>query len=114
MAITRYQTGYAFERKVIGALTLDGYACVAARGSKGAADVVALKPGQVLLVQVKLRNPRLPPAERAALMQLAQHLKALPIVAYQPAPRKAIHYRLLTGVGPGDWVEWTPDEVGAA
>jgi Holliday junction resolvase len=111
MAMTRYASGYAFEKRVINALTLDGYACVRAAGSKGVADVVALKPGQVLLVQVKLRNPRLPPAERAALMALAQRLKALPVVAYQPAPRKPIAYRRLVGTGPKDFVPFLTDEV---
>jgi Holliday junction resolvase len=107
--MTRYRSGYEFERRVATALELDGYTCIAARGSKGAADLVALKPGEVLLVQVKLRDPRLPPLERATLVDLANRLLALPIVAYQPAARKPIAYRLLTGTGPLDYTPWTPD-----
>jgi Holliday junction resolvase len=107
--ITRYRSGYEFERRVAIALELDGYTCIAARGSKGAADLVALKPGEVLLVQVRRRDPRLSPLERATLMGLGNRLRALPIIAYQPAARKPIAFRLLTGTGPSDYTPWSPD-----
>lgn len=107
--MSNYFNGATFERKVAAKLTHDGYAVVRAAGSKGACDLVCLKPGQVVLVQVKRTNPQLPPAERSALWQLAQFCGGLPIVAFQPEPRKPIRYRLLTGYGPKQWTDWSPD-----
>ena len=109
---SHYQRGAAFERRVAARLTRDGYHCIRAAGSKGAADIIALKPSQVLLVQVKRTNPLLPRPERIALVHLACVVGGLPIVAYQSAPRKPLSYRVLTGIGPKEFAEWTPDQVG--
>ena len=95
------------------ALEDDGYGTIRAGGSRGAADLIALKPGQTLIIQCKRTNPLLPPAERVKLLDLARMCGGLPIVAYQPAPRRKTAYRQLTGPGPKDWVEFTPDEVAA-
>lgn len=80
--------------------------------SKGPADLILAKPGLVALVQVKRTNPVLPPAERQALIQMADSIGlkyALPIVATTPF-RKRPAYRLLTGPGAKDWTEWDPSE----
>lgn len=110
--MTNYATGRTLEYKVRDALETDGYQCIRAAGSKGKADLVALKPGEVLLVQVKTSGPQISPNERAALLDLARITKAVPLVAYKPF-RKPIEYRELTGGGPKDWRPWLPDRVGA-
>lgn len=103
--------GRRVEHQVRDDLSQAGWVIAArAAGSKGAADLVALKPGRVVLCQVKRSNPLLTPAERHALIHLADVLGlglALPIVASKPA-RNPITYRLLTGPGPKDWQPWTP------
>jgi Holliday junction resolvase len=103
--------GRRVEHQVRDDLSQAGWVIAArAAGSKGAADLVAFKPGQVVLCQCKRSNPLLTPAERVALIHLADVLGltiALPIVASKP-PRTPITYRLLTGPGPKDWQPWTP------
>jgi Holliday junction resolvase len=116
--MSNYANGAAFENRVGANLQADGYRWIRAAGSKGAADIWAAKPGQLLFVSVKRTKGNIGPAERAALVKLAASirtptLETLPIVAHQPEPRKPIRWRLLTGTGPGDWVDWTPDQVAA-
>lgn len=51
---TNYKRGTAFERRVMVDLTKNGYACFRSAGSRGAADVLAIRPGRmILLVQAK-------------------------------------------------------------
>lgn len=117
--MTNYTAGRSLEYRVIADLERDGYVCVRAAGSKGAADIVALKPGQVLLVQAKRSGGTIPPLERATLLakaaaiNLPGRMEALPIVAHPTKPRGPLTYRLLTGQGPADWTAWTADEVTA-
>lgn len=103
--------GRRVEHQVRDDLSSHGWVIAArAAGSKGAADLVAVRPGLVLFVQVKRTNALLPPAERQALIHLADTLGlhiAAPIVATKP-PRKPITYRLLTGPGPKDYRAWHP------
>jgi hypothetical protein len=80
-------------------------------------DLIAFKdmppytPSHMLFVQCKRTNGTVPPGEREVLRNLAYSARALPVVAYQPKPRKPIAYRRLTGPGPKDWQPWTPDEA---
>ena len=111
--MTRYEIGKRFEDKVRAGLIADGYVTVRSGGSRSAVDIVALKPGQVVLIQAKRSNPLIPRPERIELVRLAQLCAGLPVVAYQPAPRKPVEYRVLTGIGPKDFERWSPDEVGA-
>jgi Holliday junction resolvase len=110
--MTHYRRGRTFEHKVKAALEADGYWTQLAPGSKGV-DAVAIKPGQLLLVSVKRTNGTIPPAERAELLRIAELTGGVPVVAHQPQPRRPIKYRRLTGPGPREWVEFTPDEVAA-
>ena len=116
--MTNYTRGQYAQYRVRDDLIDNGYRVVTAAGSKGVADLVAFKPGQVLLVQVKNKAGALPPKERAGLIDLARYLNgyrlqwALPIAA-AAVSRRPIAYRLLTGIEPGDFTNWTPDEVGA-
>ena len=103
--------GRRVEHQVRDDLSQAGWVIAArAAGSKGAADLVAIRYGRVIFVQVKRTNALLPPAERAALIALADTLGAhiaLPVVATKP-PRNPITYRLLTGPGPRDWIPYNP------
>ena len=104
-----YRQGRDVEYEVIHSLTEDGYDTIRAASSKGLADVVAIKPGQVLLVNVKRTTPP-GPAERKALLRVASHLPcvAVPLVALG---RPSLQFRRLTGVEPWAWVPWFADEV---
>lgn len=105
-----YSLGRDVEYAVIHDLADNGYEVTRAASSKGFADVVAVKRGQVLAVNVKRTTPP-GPDERAKLIGISQCIPGvlLPIVALGPASR--VTYRLLTGHGPHDWEPWTPDEV---
>ena len=107
-----YSLGRAIEYAVIDDLKTNGYICTRAASSKGAADVIAIKPGQVLLVSVK-RTTAPGPVERTALVGVARMLPTVgvPLVAIGPASK--LTYRRLTGVGPKAWEPWQPDEVAA-
>src|SRR5690348_202220 len=106
--MTHYRQGADFEREVRTHLTRDGYEVIRSAGSKTKVDLIAFKPGQILVIQCK-RNGVCPPAERSELIRIAGVIGALPIVAGRPR----VTYRLLTGVGPKAWEPWTTDEVAA-
>jgi hypothetical protein len=107
-----YSLGRAIEYAVIDDLKDNGYVCTRAASSKGAADVIGIKAGQVILVSVKRTTPP-GPAERAALVGVARMLPGVgvPLVALGPASK--LTYRRLTGVGAKAWEPCTPDEVAA-
>jgi Holliday junction resolvase len=109
--VSSYRDGVRVEHAVIDHLQDNGYDTVRAASSKGLADVVAVKPGQILFVNCKRTTPP-GPAEREALLRVAAHLPgvALAIVALKPL-RQPLQYRRLFGVGPKAWVPWTPDEA---
>lgn len=106
-----YSDGRRVEYAVIHDLYDNGYDHIRGASSKGFADIVAVKPGQVLIVNVK-RTTMPGPAERADLLRVAAHLPgvAVPLVALKPL-RQGLTYRRLTGPGPKQWEPWTPDEV---
>ncbi len=114
---TNKARGTAFERRVAATLTGDGYLVIRAAGSHGAADLIALKPGQVLFVQVKLGGAgACPPAEWDLFFDLATSVGALPILAYRPG-RQGVAFWLVTGrkervTKQPPAVAWTPDELG--
>ena len=106
-----YAAGVRVEHEVIHHLTEQGYDCTRAASSKGTADVIAIKQGQVLLVNVKRTTPP-GPDERRALLLVATCIPGVlvPLVALKPL-RKPLQFRRLTGVEPWAWVPWTADEV---
>ena len=106
-----YARGVRSEHAAIHHLTTNGYACTRAASSKGVADVIAIKAGQVLLVSCKASDPP-GPAERAELVRVAGLLPGVgvPLVAIGTPAR--LTYRRLTGTGPAAWVPWTPDSIG--
>jgi hypothetical protein len=67
-----------------------------------------------LLVQCKITNPVISPADRRRLLNLSDLSESLPLVAYKALDtttgRVRPHFRLLTGTGPKDWAPWEPGE----
>lgn len=115
--MTQYARGSDFERTVAAALTADGYLVVRAAGSHGNADLVALKPGQILLVQCKLAGPpAVGPADWNGLWDDAVNVGAIPLIAWRPK-RGVIGYQEMYGPKSGvrgvrpPCRTWTPDEV---
>lgn len=111
--MTNYRRGYTFERAIMADLTEDGYLCVRAGGSHGIADVVALKTGQVLLVQAKT-DGAITIADWNKMYALAPSVGAVPLLAWRPQ-RGRIEYWLMTGPRQPrkDWPHevWTADVV---
>ena len=112
--MTNYANGTRFEHKVAADLRGDGYLVVRAAGSHGEADLVALKPGQVVLVQAKTSG-RLDPGEWNSFHAAAEGVGAIPLLAHRPAPGQIVYWRL-TGPkvtrGKAPYEVWTADEVG--
>jgi hypothetical protein len=135
--VSAYRSGVDFERAVRANLRLNGFEVVRSAGSKTKVDLVAFKQGELLFVQCK-RSGRVGPAERTALLALAELVDAVPVVAARAGllaalggtagrvarvaavsghtgPRGGrIAYLRLTGPGPGDVAAWAPDRPDAA
>lgn len=82
MKSSGYHLGRAHEYRVADRLRADGYEIQRAASSKGIADLIAIKVGQVLLVSVK-RTALPGPAERRELVRVADMLPgvAVPVIA---------------------------------
>ena len=112
--MTNYSRGYAFEQKCAGVLTQDGYFCVRSGGSHGIADLVALKPGQVVLIQAKI-DGKTTLDEWNRLYALANRLGAVPLIASRPKRGVVEFWRPLGPRLPrqaGVYEVWKADEVG--
>lgn len=115
--MTQYARGTAFERTVAKRLEEDGYYVVRAAGSRGAADLVALKTGHVVLVQCKLGGI----AELGTLpwnkfLATAKGVGALAVVASRPQRGVVAYHRLVSSRVPRNATgpcaqEWKPDEL---
>ena len=106
-----YSDGRKLEYAAMLDLTENGYWTIRAAGSKGAADIVAIKAGQLIFIQCK-RSGVMAPAERAVLLDLATMFKGIPLCArWVKAGRAArtVEFRQLTGPGPKDWRPWSAD-----
>jgi Holliday junction resolvase len=113
--MTAYTRGDYFEKRVADDLRHNGYLCWQSRGSKTVVDIIALKPGQVLLVQVKAGMT--PPAgtEWNSLLKIARYTQAVPLIADR-AGRGVIRYRRITDPHTPhkhDWPAriWKPDDA---
>lgn len=118
-AVNTARQGAAFEREVMAELESYGYIAMRSAASKGAVDVVAWPPltnrafpgltvaRPLVLIQCKLSDPVIPPAERRAVLEVkARTAEAVAVVAHRVDGK--IHYRELTGAGPKDWRYWFP------
>lgn len=119
---TNYARGAAFELRVAAKLAEDGYETFRSAGSHGKADVVALKPGEVLLVQCK-RSGLIDREEWNGLVRLRQALDprgetVRALLAFMPGRRGIAYRELLYQLERGErrqlaYRGWTPDRVGA-
>lgn len=125
-AVNTAAQGRDLELAVMALLNRTGWQCMRSAGSKGVADVVAIPTGVSagrtpwLLVQCKLTNTVLPPAERLALTTLAVPARALPLsasradqghgtrVQYRKDTGMWVVFWELTGPGPFERQPWTP------
>lgn len=104
-----YDQGRRVEYAVTAHLRDNGYEIQRAASSKGIADVIAIKEGQILLCSVK-RTTMPGPAERAELLRVSRMLPGLvPLVAIG---RPQLSFRRLLGEGAKQWKPWVADEVG--
>jgi len=84
--------GIDAERRTRAAFEADGYVVWRPGGSLGEADLIAAKPGQLVLVQVKVGDARLADKWWNDLYRLATWLDAVPVVADWPdMPRRGKH-----------------------
>lgn len=113
--MSRYRRGADAERSLVLQLRADGYYAARAASSKGVADIIAIKTGQVLFIQVKTGGSRETPAERRALLDLAACLPGVgvAVIADNPQRRNGRLWRL-TGPGPRQREPFSIDELGGA
>ena len=81
--------------------------------SKGKVDLSFYRVGWLLLIQVKRTDPQVSPAERRSLIEIARCLgmdRTLPVTVCWPYRARSPVFRLLTDIGPKDWVPWDPAE----
>ena len=84
MTMTNRQRGDYFERQVRDTLTEHGWVVIRAAGSRGIADLWAARHDRTLMfVQCKISG-RIDPAERTALLDVAELAGARAVVAMRP------------------------------
>jgi len=111
MTAANYRRGADLERAAKHYLEDNGYYVIKSAGSKGIADLVGIKPGEILYVQCKL-DGYLTPAERVSFRQAALASGAVPVVARWVKEGRAARtpgFRELTSMGPAGNRDWTPD-----
>jgi Holliday junction resolvase-like predicted endonuclease len=112
--VSGYRNGADLERAVKHDLEDNGYLLVIkSGGSKGKVDVIAMKPGEIVLVQCKLSGA-MSPADRVNLRKLALTLCAVPVLARwvkEGTAARAIGYTELISMGPAGNRPWTPDHA---
>jgi Holliday junction resolvase len=94
--VTAYRRGKYRENETAERLRADGYLVMIAPGSRGQPDLVAIKPNQVLAIQVKSGEARLDDAWWNLLYEVAARAGAIPIVADWPK-RATLRLRRITG-----------------
>jgi Holliday junction resolvase len=106
---TDYRRGGDLERAAKKILEDNGYYAVKSAGSKGKVDVLALKAGEVLMVQCKTGG-YLSPAERGGLRELARRNGATALAAYWHKDGRAARRVQFVVLLPLDVArEWDPD-----
>jgi hypothetical protein len=106
--LSGYAAGRRVEYAVIKELKKHGYFTSRGASSKGMADVIAIKEGQILFVSCKLTDGP-GPGERRQLLNVARCIPDFGIALVALGPASRITYRQLTGTDPKAWVPWAPD-----
>jgi Holliday junction resolvase len=81
---TNYRRGARFEYQCRDELMEAGWFVIRAAGSHGAADLVALRGNDVLLIQCKVGKDLLSAKDRMILVGLSRITVAKPVLAYRP------------------------------
>ena len=119
MSGANYRRGADLERAAKHYLEDNGYYVIKSAGSKGIADLVAIKglqgiqASETLYVQCKTDGYLLPD-ERVRFRQAALKSGAVPVVARWVKEGRAareIGFRELTSMGPAGNRDWTPDHA---
>lgn len=109
--MNRYAAGRRFELDVRRHLTGEGYFVMGSAGSKTVLDMVAIKPGELLLIQAK-RDGKLPPSERTELLHLAGMIpEAKPILARKLSGQTEPILEQLIGAGARDRQPFSTDTI---
>lgn len=77
---TNYQRGASFERRVKALLEGEGFAVVRSAGSHSPADLVAMRKGELVIIQCK-RDGRLAPSEWNGFVEFCVKAGGVPILA---------------------------------
>lgn len=96
---TNYQRGYVFERRVMKALTDEGYFCVRSGGSHTPVDIVALDRNVTILIQCK-KDGVISDLEWNELFELAQKCNVKAYIAFVES-RGAIGYTEINRIKKG-------------
>lgn len=91
---TFYRLGRQFEYRVRDYLKKLGFFVLRSPASRSPTDLVAIRTGQVLLVQCKISGA-LPPSEWNELFSLAESVGAVPVLAEREGVRGLLFHRLL-------------------
>ena len=99
----RYQRGYDFERRCLKALEAAGWVAWRSPGSKGPADLIALKAGQMPRIYQAKSDGRIPDDELQAIWERAQRAGAIPGFVYKAKERGPLEWREVYRVWEGEW-----------
>jgi Holliday junction resolvase len=96
--MTHYARGRAFEWKARDDMAENGYEVIRAAGSKGTSkvDLIAIKPGELLFVQCKIKGV-IEAAEWDRLVEVAAMVGAVPILAANGVNGRGVRYLKLLG-----------------
>jgi len=90
-----YKKGRQFEYRVKNYLQSKGYFVLRSPRSAGLVDLVAIKQGEVLCIQCKTRKRNFREPERKKLIELAESIGAIPVLAYRDKPRYKLYLERL-------------------
>jgi len=86
---SKYRKGHRWELKIKKIWEEKGYVVYRSAGSKGAADLIALKDGKIVLIQVKVNN-KPTRSEVAKLQKEAKKCKATPLLVLWNSKKREI------------------------
>ncbi len=91
--MTRYQSGYRFERRVMEYLQKRGYYVIRSAGSHGVFDLVAIWNYDVRGIQCK-KDGRISREEKDQMIEAGKKYGIMPVLAYSKG--KKIQFELLS------------------
>ena len=99
---TNYASGRNFEYRVRDWLESRGYTVIRSAGSRGFADLVALAPGEVLLVQCTTSEESKSESYRSDFREEAEMCGGIPLLVYKERVRGPLVWDRLDD-GPLPW-----------